>query len=67
MNLQVQQANRRAIQIWKLDLKNRKVVFIVDQQSQVFVWVSHLEALKTDCGKVRNKSGIIFLGILKVC
>ena len=52
MNLRVQRANRRAIQIWKLDLKNRKVVFIVDQQSQAFVWVSHLEALKTDCGKV---------------
>lgn len=58
--------NARRVQIWEPNLKNRKILFSVDQHGQPFIWFSRLETLKADRRKIRNKIRKYFLGVLQV-
>jgi len=57
----------RQVQICELELENGNVMFVVDELSQVYIWLSHLGTLKEDRRKLGHEIGIYFLGILPVC
>jgi len=40
-------------------------MFVVDQLSQVYIWLSHLETMKADRRKVGNEIRMYFLRILQ--
>jgi len=50
--------------IRRLNLKNARMMRLINQQSQVFAWFSLLESLKADSWNVRDKVRELLLEVL---